>query len=290
MKSPVATDAPKTLSEGQKAALVKLLADEDSSIYQLVRQRILAYGKEAIGWVRPHTLSSDPLLRRRAQEVVQHLARQEADNRFLSFCVSHGEDLDLEEGVWLLARTQYPDINMAAYQALFDSFAADLRERLAGARTSANTLRTINAYLFNELGFRGNQENYYDPENSYMNRVLDRRTGNPISLCTLYWLLGRRLRLPIVGIGMPGHFLCRYQSSTEAMFIDAFNRGKLLNRAECVRYLQQSAHGFQESFLAPISPGRALSRMCSNLHQIYAHLELREEGARFQRYLVALAK
>jgi regulator of sirC expression with transglutaminase-like and TPR domain len=290
MNALVATDAPKALSEGQKAALVTLLADDDSSIYQLVRQRILSCGKEAIGWVRPHTLSSDPLLRRRAQEVVQHLARQEADNRFLSFCVSHGEDLDLEEGVWLLARTQYPDINVAAYQALFDSFAGDLRERLAGARTPANTLRAINAYLFNELGFVGNQEHYYDPENSYMNRVVDRRTGNPISLGTLYWLLGRRLRLPIVGIGMPGHFLCRYQASTEAVFIDAFNRGKLLNRAECVRYLQQSAHGFRESFLAPISPGRALLRMCANLHQIYSQLELREEEARFQRYRVALAK
>jgi regulator of sirC expression with transglutaminase-like and TPR domain len=119
---------------------------------------------------------------------------------------------------------------------------------------------------------------------------VDRRTGNPISLCAVYLLLGRRLRLPLAGIGMPGHFLCRYQSATEALFVDAFNHGKLLSRVDCVKYLQQTSHGFHETFLAPISSGRTLLRMCSNLHQIYSHLELREETARFQRYLVALAK
>src|SRR5690606_39368836 len=65
------------------------------------------------------------------------------------------------------------------------------------------------------LGFRGNEQNYYDPANSYFNRVIDRRTGNPISLCLLFMLLGRRLEMPIAGIGFPGHFLCRYQTSQE---------------------------------------------------------------------------
>ena len=73
-------------------------------------------------------------------------------------------------------------------------------------------------------------------------------------------------------------------------YVDAFNRGKLLPRADCIKYLQASGQGFQESHLAPASPARTLLRMCSNLHQIYAQLGLREEAARFQRYLVALAK
>ncbi len=289
--SPSATaNKPKDLSEREKSALVVLLGDDDKATYPLVRDKILSYGPQVTAWLRPFTLSSDPLLRRRAQEIIQHLTRQEADNRFLSFCVSHGEDLDLEEGIWLLARTQYPDINLDAYRALLDAFAADLRERIALEESPMSILAAINDYLFTNLGFVGNQENYYDPDNSYFNRVVDRRTGNPISLCALYWLIGRRLKLPIVGIGMPGHFLCRFQGLSEAFFIDAFNRGKLLSRADCIKYLQHSSHGFQDSFLAPIMPGRALLRMCSNLHQIYSHLEMRDETARFQRYLVALAK
>lgn len=278
------------LSEGQKRALVELLADEDASVYAVVRSRILACGREATTWLKPHALASNPVQRRRVQEIIQHLARQEADDRFLSFCLTHGDDLNLEEGVWLLAQTQYPDTNAEAYRALLDSFAGDLRERIHGQDNPLGILAAINDYLFKSLGVHGNQDNYYDPDNTYFNRVIDRRTGNPISLCVLYWLIARRLHLPVVGIGMPGHFVCRYQSSTDAYYIDAFNRGRLLSRADCVRYLQQSGHGFQESALAPITSGRTLLRMCSNLHQIYSHLELKEDAARLQRYLVALAK
>jgi regulator of sirC expression with transglutaminase-like and TPR domain len=290
MTLPATQEPPTRLSESQKSALVKLLGDEDTAIYQVIRGKIISCGTEAVQWVRPHTLSSDPLLRRRAQEIVQHFARQEADNRFVGFCLSHGEDLDLEDGCWLLARTQYPDINMAAYRALLDSFAEDLRERLRSLTAPTGMLGAINDYMFGDLGFSGNQENYYDPDNSYLNRVVDRRTGNAVSLCTLYWLLARRLRLPLVGIGIPGHFLCRYQSSKEAIFIDVFSRGRLLTRAECVRHLQQSSHGFQESYLHPTSPRRTLWRVCSNLRHSYTHMDCEAETDRIQRYLVALAK
>lgn len=290
MSPPTTPPARLQFTAAEKTALLTLLGDEDAGVYRAVRTRILAAGEEAVPWLRPHTLSSDPLVRRRANDIIQHLAQQDADTAFLAFCVSHGEELDLEQGAWLLAQTQYPAINLAAYQALLDSFAAELREKIADQETPVGVLAGLNEYVFGELGFHGNQKNYYDPDNSYFNRVIDRRTGNPISLCTLYWFLARRLRLPIVGVAMPGHFLCRYQSSTEAFFIDAFNRGKLLTRADCVKYLHASGHGFQESFLGPASPARTLLRMCSNLHQIYSHLELRDEMARLQRYLVALAK
>jgi regulator of sirC expression with transglutaminase-like and TPR domain len=282
--------AQRTVSEAEKRALLALLEDEDAVVYDAVRQRILDCGAGAAGWLRPRLLSDNPVVRRRAQSIVRHFERQDADNSFLTFCVTHGEDLDLEAGLWALARTRYPEINIEAYRALLDEFADALREPLAGSTSPITVLARINEMLFDRLGFHGNQENYYDPDNSYLNRIMDRRMGNPIGLATLYWLVGRRLCLPIVGIGLPGHFLCRYQSNTEAYFIDAFNRGKLLTRADCIKYLQGSGHGFQESFLAPATPGRTLLRVCSNLHQIYSRADDRESIARFQRYLVALAR
>jgi regulator of sirC expression with transglutaminase-like and TPR domain len=288
--SSTTTRTSPALSEGQKAALISLLADDDPAVYQLIREKLLSFGQEAIGWLRPHTLSSDPVMRRHALEIAHHLSRQASDNRFLTFCLSQGGDLDIEEGSWLLAQTQYPDINVAAYQALLDSYAGDLRERVDFAADTEDVLRTLNQYLFSALKYNGNEHDYYDPENSYLNRVMDRRTGNPISLCLIYILLSRRLRLPIVGIGMPGHFICRYQTSREEIFIDAFNQGRLLTKSECIRYLKQTGHGFQEGYLAPVNPRRMLLRMCTNLHQIYYQLELAEEAARLQRYLVALAK
>src|SRR5690606_8730655 len=102
--------------ESEKKAFFSLLADEDPSVHQAIRAKILTYGLSATRWLQPATLSSDPLLRRRALEIVQHLFRQAADNRFLAFCISHGEELDIETGALLLAQTQYPDINIHAYQ------------------------------------------------------------------------------------------------------------------------------------------------------------------------------
>ena len=204
--------------------------------------------------------------------------------------MTHGEELDVEAAVWLLAKTQYPDINLAAYQALLDSYSGELLDQLDYGATAQKMLGTINDFLFSQLGFSGNEENYYDPDNSYLNRVVDRRTGNPISLCLIYMLVARRLHLPVAGIGMPGHFLCRYQSAKEEIFIDAFYHGKFLTKADCIKYLHASGHGFQEDFLGPISSRRILLRICAGLQRIYAELGLAEETARAKRYIVALGK
>ena len=276
--------------ENEQRALLNLLADDDPHVYQTIRARILHYGPSVRRWLQPCALSSDPVLRRRAIEIIQHLARQAADNRFIAFCLNQSRELDVEEGSLLLAQTQYPDINVLAYQALFDSYAADLREQVDSNAPAEHVIAVINHYLFEELGYQGNEEEYYDPDNSYLNRVVDRRTGNPISICAIYLFVARRLKLPLAGIGMPGHFLCRFQSATEEIFIDVFNRGKLLTKADCVKYLVHTRDGFKESHLAPVTGRSTILRMCANLHSIYGRLSLTDEATRFQRYVVALSR
>jgi len=277
-------------SEGEREALLNLLSDDDPEVYQTVRTRIIACGPEASEWVRPHILSGDPLLRRRSREIVRHFARQDADTHFLAFCLRHGEEFDLEEATWLLAKTTYPDINVEAYQALLDGYAEELRDRIDPDADGKDTLGEINNYLFSKLGFTGNESAYYDPQNSYLNCVMDRRTGNPINLSLVYILLARRLKLPVSGVGLPGHFVCRYQSASEEIFVDAFNRGKLLTRADCIQFLSHVSQNARDEFLQPVSARRTLTRVCNNLHQIYRHMGASEEAARFHRYLVALSR
>ena len=290
MSNVASSTAPEALSESQRAALLTLLTDDDPGVYRKIRQKIIAYGPAASAWLRPHSFSRDPILRRRAQEIVLSFDRQAADNEFLGFCLKNGENFDLEEGAWTLAQTQYPDINVDGYRALLDSFAADIREELPSDANPEDRLGVVNRYLFEDLGFAGNEEQYYNPENSYLNRVLDRRTGNPISLCLVYLLIASRLRLPVTGIGLPGHFVCRYQSSSAEIYVDAFNGGKLLTKADCIQYLLQGNYSVREDYLTPVSPRRLLLRVCGNLHQIYLHLEQTEPATRVQRYLVALAR
>ena len=278
------------LSEKQRNALVTLLADDDPAVYRTIRKQLLSYGKDVIQWLQPHLLSGDPVLRRRALEIVSHFGRQNSDENFLAFCLTNGEDLDLEQATWLLARTQYPDINPHAYRALLDQWADRLRARVDPSAGAEQALQTINLFLFEELGFHGSDRYGDDPQNCYLNHVMDQRSGNPLSLCAVYLFVGRRLRLPMTGIGLPGHFICRYQSPTQEIYIDCFRGGKFWTKADCIRFLIQSNHTLQEGHLAPVSSRRMLLRMCANLHQTYSSLEMREEANRVQRYLVALAK
>lgn len=279
------------LDEKQRRALVSLLADDDQNIYRTVRQKIVSYGPVCLPWLREHTLSNDPVLRRRAVEIVSHFARQAADTELLAFCLNQGEDFDLEHGVLLLSRTQFPEINAEAYSAMLDSYAGDLQDRLDLNGDPVQILKIINEYLFRELKFTGDEHNFYDPDNSYLNRVLDRRIGNSISLSLVYLLMARRLHLPMTGIGLPGHhFLCRYQSSRIEVYVDAFRGGRFLTKADCVKHVVQLRQRFDESSLAPVSSRRILLRICASLHQIYTQRKLSEQSDRLQRYLVALAK
>lgn len=280
---------PNGRRERERAALLTLLGDDNPEVYTAVRERIVSFGPEVCDWLRPHTLSSDPQVRRHSQEIIQHFEQRAADREFLLFCLHKGEDLDLETGALLLARTTYPSINPEAYRALLDSFAEAIAPRLDPGLKPRQLLGVINQYVFKELGFRGDEDTYFDPKNSYLNQVLDRRKGNPISLCLIYLLVARRLKLPIAGIGLPGHFVCRYQSSQDSVYIDAFDQGRLLTKADCVQFLLHSAFGLHDQFLAPVSSRRMLMRMCGNLHQSYLHLEAKEDALRMQGYLAALS-
>ena len=278
------------LPEKQRAALISLLADEDPAVYEMVRTKLLAFGPTASQWLRPYTLSNDSTLRRRAVEIVNHQARRASDQRFLDFCQRNGEDLDLEEATGLLAQTRYPDANLDAYRALFDSWADELRSRTESAANSETVLAIINRFVFGELCFKGNEHYSFEPDSCYLNRIVDKRSGNPIGLCAIYLFLARRLSLPVAGIGLPGHFICRYQGFKQEIFIDCFRRGAFLTKADCVKYLVQTHIPYGDNQLSPVRPRRILLRMCHNLVSTYGHLEMTDEARRVQRYVRALTK
>ncbi len=281
---------PGSLPERQREALISLLADEDPGVYATVRAKLLGFGPAASQWLRPHTLSSDPTLRRRALEIVRHQARRAADLRFLDFCRSHGEDLDLEEAAGLLAQTRYPEAHLDAYRALLDAWADELRVLIDSATEPERLLGVLNRFLFGQLGFTGAEQHTFDPDSGYLNRIIDRRSGNPIGLAALYLFLARRLRLPVAGIGLPGHFVCRHQDSRGELYIDPFDRGRFLTKADCMKMLLQASFGYGDKHLAPLGPRRVLLRLCQHLVNSYGHLEQTDEARRVQRYVAALTK
>ncbi len=278
------------LSSVERQALLTLLEDEDTAVQQLLVDQLVSYGPSALEWLRPLLPGRSGIVRRRVELVENQLKKRDYDHAFLEFCLSSDVESDLEGGLWLLAQSEYPSISVPGYQALVDSFAEVLREQLEGVEDGEGTFSVINHYLFEELGLEGNEDDYYDPRNSFLNKVIDRRLGIPISMSALLLLIASRLGLPLTGIGMPGHFLCRYQTPREEFYVDVFNQGRILSRTECVRFLSGSKFGYRDEFLTPVSPRSILLRFCRNLLHIYTENQEGEQAARFQRYVSALSR
>ena len=141
------------------------------------------------------------------------------------------EEIELDWAALVLAVTEYPELDIAQETAALDSLAAGVARRLGDLRDPLFCVNTLSEYLFDELGFRGNQDEYYDPRNSYLNEVLIRRLGIPITLALVYIETGRRLGVPLLGVGMPGHFMVRHRD-VEDLFVDPFHGGILLTEEE----------------------------------------------------------
>jgi regulator of sirC expression with transglutaminase-like and TPR domain len=182
-------------------------------------------------------------------------------------------EIDLAEAALLIAGEEYPGLDVAAYLGLLVKMGAEARRRMMGMRPAASALEALNRYLFDELGFTGNTEDYYDPRNSYLNEVLDRRTGIPISLSTVYATVAREAGLPIWGVGFPGHFLVKVAEEGDEIVLDPFNRGAILAETDCRKLLQRATEGrgvFSRDLLQATGTKAILARMLGNLKGIYS--------------------
>ena len=184
-------------------------------------------------------------------------------------------DMRLDVAALEMAAIEYPDLAAGPYIERLDDMGFELEEETAGL-SGPEFVARVNTFLFDEIGFRGNEENYYDPRNSCLNWVLDQRTGIPITLSLVYIEVARRLRRPVFGIGLPGHFVVQYDDDRFSTFLDPFNGGKLLDEKDC-RRLSRNASGNEVAFdprlLRPVSTRHILIRMLNNMRAAYFQRE-----------------
>jgi regulator of sirC expression with transglutaminase-like and TPR domain len=196
----------------------------------------------------------------------------EVRRRFTALLSQAQGDFRLAEAALLIAQEEYPTLEVATYLRQLDAMAATIQARLGLELDARRIVARINAYLFDEQGFHGNQEAYYDPRNSFLNDVLDRKTGIPITLSVLYIEIARQVGLPIVGVGMPGHFIVAYTAQPEPFWVDPFHHGQILSRQDCAARLHQiygPALAWQDTYLQPVSDHNILRRMLYNLKAVY---------------------
>src|SRR5439155_20561951 len=184
--------------------------------------------------------------------------------RFTELVRRADDDIPLDEAALLIAAHGRPGVDVAAGLAALDEVAAG-----CGAHTFAGW----RARLFDELGFTGNDRDYYEPANSFLDVVLERRTGIPITLAVVGIEVGRRIGVPLAGVGMPGHFLVRHDGDGDPVFVDAFSGGRLLDEAGCealFRSHQPAGAAFDPAYLDPVRPRAIVERMLANLRAVYA--------------------
>ncbi|HTU20150.1 MAG TPA: transglutaminase-like domain-containing protein [Gemmataceae bacterium] len=178
--------------------------------------------------------------------------------------------LDLAELALLLARDEYPALDVEAYLSELDGMAHEARANLSGSLTQQ--VKGLCRYLFHDMGFRGNQQDYYDARNSYLNEVLDRRAGIPITLAVVAVAVGRRAGLDVAGVGLPGHFVAKAVGDDEEVLFDPFHGGRLLTPKKC-RLLVEQVTGIpfevNEEALRAVPLGAIVLRMLNNLKAVY---------------------
>jgi regulator of sirC expression with transglutaminase-like and TPR domain len=271
-------------AESQIRSLIRLLSDDDDKIVRTIGAKLVEIGEPAVPYLQEIELEQ-PEMARRIERILDEIRGSRLELELRGLAEQGGDELDLEQGVFLLARYAYPALDVTTYVRQLDAMASELRDRMGSRVSGEETVKTVGRYLFAELGYRGNTKDYYEPDNSFLNRVIERRTGIPISLSVLYLLVGRRLTLPVFGIGMPGHFLVKYESDKYKIFVDCFNAGALLTQKDCVRFLTQAGYGFEDKFLDRSVPRAILIRTIKNLVAIYQKLDESVKEQRLSRFL-----
>ena len=213
----------------------------------------------------------------------EYLPQQRARTAFVALIAGNDADIDLARAALLIANEEYPELDVAYYMGQLDSLADRVRalpdlfstgnpSQASSKPELIDVLLAINSVLFSQEHFRGADKDYYNPRNSFLNDVLERHTGIPITLSLIYIEVGKRLGVQIDGIGLPLHFVVRCQLPDGVIYIDPYDGGRLLSEQECRALVYRLLRGkatFNPRWLEPVSNKQLLVRMLTNLKHIY---------------------
>ena len=251
------------LTESQRQALINLIDDPAPTVRQALLGQFARLGRAGMDFLQEQARSSNRILAARASAYLRELKFSDPVAEFRDFI--HSLNYELETGALLLSRTVNPDLDIASCCFLLDAMGARCRELITEPATPREKCRVLNRVMFHEYGFRGNTEHYTDPRNSYLDRVLERRTGLPITLAIVYLLVADRAGLNLEPVGVPGQFMIGCYEEAAPFFIDAFNQGLFLTAEEVCIQLRENQHTPQLADLAPTPVREVLCRCCRNL-------------------------
>mgnify|MGYP000415689057 CR=1 FL=1 len=268
-------------------ALLRLLSDPNEQVARTIQDQLARLGSNVLPFLEKAG-NDDAALQPRVAFIKEEIRFGQLQDEFQQFVSKSARQGDWEYGALLIGKLAYPDLSIPHYIECLDQLAEEFRTKWHSPESpSGKAARLLSNFLFKDKGYSGNREEYYEPDNSYLNRVIDTRQGIPISLSALYVFVGTRLGLPLVGVGMPGHFLVKIEDETPAQFVDCFNGGTFLREKDCEQFITASGLDYDPRFLEKTSTPTMLARMLRNLLSIYEQ-EPDEQMARRVRSFLEL--
>jgi len=279
------------------SALVKLLDDPDPEVFHHVAQRLLEYGNSVVHFLETEWEKSlDTLLQERIENLV-HQIQFTLVKEDLNLWYQSGA-FDLLQGALVVNRYQYPDLDEQKVINQIEEIKREVWLSLQPEMSSLEKIKLINHIFYNNHGFSGNTKNHHDPQNSYLNQVLDTKKGNQISLAIIYSTIAQKLDIPVYGVNLPQHFILGYidESKREEgefgilFYINAFNKGAIFGKHDVDQFLRQLNLQAMPGFYAPCSNVEIIRRIIRNLISSYDNLGSKEKVAELKELQEILAK
>ena len=269
-------------------ALLRLLSDPNEQVARTIQDQLARLGSHVLPFLEKAG-TDDDTLQPRIASIKEEIRFGQLKEEFQKFVSQSARQDDWEHGAFLIAKLAYPDLSISHYIKCLDQLAEEFRTKWHATESPPGKVaRLLSNFLFKDKGYSGNREDYYEPDNSYLNRVIDTRQGIPISLSALYVFVGKRIGLPLAGVGMPGHFLVRIEGETPAQFVDCFNGGTILQEKDCEQFITASGLDYDPRFLEKSSTPTMLARMLRNLLSIYEQESEEQMARRIRAFLELL--
>lgn len=266
------------LSQGELRALVSLLHDDSLEVLNHVESKILSLGDRVIELLEEEWSNSadEPEVQRRIEELI-HAIQFKNLQRDLDHW-AHSAKQDLLEGMWLVARYKYPTLRLEELNEAINQLYFTIWANTSPAQHPIDQIKGLNHAFFQVCGFSANNRNFNEPGNSLINKVLETKKGNPVTLCVIYMLLARKLNLPVHGVNLPNLFILTYKGGPEqeliqpnySFYINVFNKGVIFWRSDIDNYLKMLNIEKNEVFYEPCTHKDIILRVLRNLYYGYA--------------------
>ena len=249
--------------------IISLLDDTSPTVTNLAREKLLDMGDFIYpALVEAYIQNENLEIKKALHSILKEINYEKVESEILFFDFEN-EYIALENLSFKIARLEYPTLQIENYKNLLSHYSDNIRYSVTANSSKLELLQGINWYLFTVLGLNGDTAKYYDPQNSYLNRVLDRKKGIPVTLSVIYMLVAHRLGLDLSGIALPGHFVLTVSNTPGKYYIDVFNKGKIISSNDCKEIIKRAGVGFEEKYLQPVNSREIISRILRNLIYVY---------------------